>query len=400
MNLRTRLSQLRPQNATNEAIKPTLAELRARIERITAARPGARKRMSETELAQAVGGERIDDCLIAIDRVLPLDALPPCPANGEETRAAFEFFGYPCDPGEVVYLDTETTGLAGGTGTLAFVLGLARGSISGIQLRQLMLTRVHGEQTMLAAARAFVQGAAVLVSYNGKGFDGPLLAARYRLAGRADPFAAIRHWDLLATTRRAFGGHWPDCRLRTAEERLLGFTRVNDLPGALVPQAWFNWLRRGNGAELPRVIAHNHWDLVSLAALPRRLHRCYLDPIHHQSSLTAGARHLLEQGQKQSAFDHLLRHQPHLGVDDALLLARLAQQRGQWPLAISIWERLAGADTIEAIEKLAKYCEHRLRDWRRALAYTERLQALEPSCAAHGLRARRLARKRGESGRS
>ncbi len=91
--------------------------------------------------------------------------------------------------------------------------------------------------------------------FNGKSFDSPLLAARYRLGGKPDLFQPLHHVDLLHPTRRAFAGRWENCRLQTAERKLLGFTRVDDLPGAEAPEAWFHWLRLGITERLPALSA-------------------------------------------------------------------------------------------------------------------------------------------------
>ena len=105
------------------------------------------------------------------------------------------------------------------------------------------------------------------VSYNGKSFDLPLLATRLALA-RLAPLPAFRpHADLLHAVRVAYARHWPDCRLATAEARLLGRTRDNDLPGHAVPAAWTAFLREGDLRALPGLLLHNRLDLVSLAEL-------------------------------------------------------------------------------------------------------------------------------------
>ena len=144
-------------------------------------------------------------------------------------------------PGEVLpdgllFLDTETTGLAGGTGTLPFMVCLARIQAEQLQLGQWILTGFSGEAALLETVGSWIKPAAHLVSYNGKSFDVPLLVTRYRLARQADPFANKAHIDLLHLTRRACGHGWEDCRLQTAERLLLGFMRENDFPSHLIPQ--------------------------------------------------------------------------------------------------------------------------------------------------------------------
>ena len=120
---------------------------------------------------------------------------------------------------------------------------------------------------MIDEIRAFVSPGSCLVSYNGKSFDAPLIRTRARLLRAPDPLGEAEHVDLLHPVRRAFRSDWPDCRLRTAEERALGFSRVDDLPGSQVPEVFRRFMRFGDVGTLPKVLEHNRHDLVSLAAL-------------------------------------------------------------------------------------------------------------------------------------
>lgn len=169
--------------------------------------------------------------------------------------------------GDLLLLDTETSGLAGGAGTFAFLLGLGRVEGATLVVRQYLATRFAGEAAMLARLRESVAGAGCIVTFNGKSFDVPLLTGRFALRREAHPFGGLPHCDLLHAARRSLRTDWPDCRLRTAEERALGFERVDDLPGAEVPAVWQQWLARGNADGLPKVLEHNRADLVSLLAL-------------------------------------------------------------------------------------------------------------------------------------
>lgn len=169
--------------------------------------------------------------------------------------------------GDLLLLDTETSGLAGGAGTFAFLLGLGRVEGATLVVRQYLATRFAGEAAMLSRLREAVAQAGCIVTFNGKSFDVPLLVGRYALRREAHPFGGLPHCDLLHAARRGLRTDWPDCRLRTAEERALGFARVDDLPGAEVPAVWQQWLARGNADGLPKVLEHNRADLVSLLAL-------------------------------------------------------------------------------------------------------------------------------------
>lgn len=179
-------------------------------------------------------------------------------------------------PRDLLFFDTETTGLAGGTGTRAFMIGAAdwhrdaaRGE--GLRVRQLLMATMGAESTMLEVFAGWLSPTTVLSSYNGRCYDAPLLKTRYRLARRGDPLSALDHVDLLFPTRRRYRDTWENCRLATIERQLLRIQREDDLPGSEAPAAWLNYLRGGSARNLRRVGEHNHQDVVTLAQLFLRL---------------------------------------------------------------------------------------------------------------------------------
>jgi uncharacterized protein YprB with RNaseH-like and TPR domain len=169
------------------------------------------------------------------------------------------------------HIDTETTGLAGGTGTRAFMIGAADWRDGALRVRQLLCTQLRAERAMLECFAAWLRPDAVLSSYNGRCYDAPLLAARYRLARLPDPLRGLRHLDLLFPVRRRFRGEWENCRLATVERQWLGILREDDLPGSEAPRAWLDYVRGGDARDLRRVLAHNDQDLRTLGALMLRL---------------------------------------------------------------------------------------------------------------------------------
>jgi uncharacterized protein YprB with RNaseH-like and TPR domain len=173
----------------------------------------------------------------------------------------------PVHHANLLHFDTETTGLAGGTGTRAFMIGAADWVDGRFRLRQLTITTMAAENAMLRTFASWVAQDTTLVSYNGKCYDAPLLATRYRLARLANPLAGLLHLDLLHPVRRHWKGHWENCRLATAERQLLGVVREDDLPGSEAPAAWLTYLRGGSAANLRRVAHHNAQDLKSLAGV-------------------------------------------------------------------------------------------------------------------------------------
>lgn len=388
MDLKSRIGALRRQTGTvaEAPPEPNMGERIARL-RARAAGPGA---IDDAALAEAFDGEVIARGVVLVETRIPLhekhgqwplarlcDPLGALPDAQE------------CDPLRLVYFDTETTGLAGGTGTVAFLLGLARVHADAFVVRQYLLTRFTGEGALLAAAAEWIGQDAVLASYNGKSFDAPLLNARCRLAGVRDVYSRLPHIDLLYPTRRAFARRWPDCRLTTVEQKLLGLRRQGDIAGADIPQAWWNFLQRGDTRALRTVIRHNRWDLLSLAALPSALAQVHAVPGRHRADVLAIALHWSQRGEQGRAYALLQEHAGDLDPLGLLALARLHRRNRAWPSARGIWEELADDGHPEAVEALAKYHEHITRDFAAARHYAGRL----PGGPEHERRRRRLADK-------
>lgn len=313
----------------------------------------------------------------------------------------FDAPAWEADPGgrgrPLVFLDTETTGLSGGTGTLVFLCGLAQVVDQAIVVEQLLLTRPSSEAAWLEAMAQRMPADATLVSFNGKAFDVPLLTARHALHRRRCPFAGKPHWDLLAPTRRAFDTRWPDCRLQTAEKRLLGIARVDDLPGSFAPAAFTTLLRTGDSSLVQRVIEHNRHDLVALAHLLVALDRVYREPERFDADLDAVARKLIDLGQRERA-GQVLEHAVATQTAARRTLAELRRRERRWDAAGEQWSALAARNCVHAIEALAKLEEHVRRNPARALAHAEQLAALEPVNPRHRRRIERLTAKIGRSG--
>ena len=221
----------------------------------------------------------LDDILpgIAIaEGVRRIDHLPIPLSNRRLTFDRPEFADVISE--SLLALDTETTALAGGTGTRAFVIGIAQWRANAITVTQWLLSELRGEAAMLEAFTRSIQShvadhasGCTLLSYNGKSYDMPLLRTRWRLARQPDPTESLPHLDLLHPVRRAYRGVWENCRLATIERQLLGIVREDDLPGSEAPSAFTNWLRFGDHRNLVRVLEHNRQDVVSLVRLAGRM---------------------------------------------------------------------------------------------------------------------------------
>jgi len=183
----------------------------------------------------------------------------------------------------LICLDTETTGLATASGTLAFLIGLGWWQQSRFRQVQLLLPDHADEPGFLDELRRHIPGEGWLVTYNGRGFDWPLLEARYRMI-RAGPPAHRGHLDLLPLVRRLFRHRMPDARLQTAEGHLLGLTRRHDVAGWEIPARYLQFLRDGDPALLLAVVRHNHEDVRSLARLLTHVEQGFGDPVARRTA--------------------------------------------------------------------------------------------------------------------
>ena len=193
-------------------------------------------------------------------------AVCPPPCLDAVGRVAHAFADAPPAVDGLLFLDTETTGLSGGTGTLAFLVGLAWWEPAGLRTRQLFLPSPGGERALLHDLAATLERFTTLVTYNGNSFDLPLLRTRGILARRRDLFAGQRSLDLLPVSRRLWGRRLPDCRQQTVEADLgWGGRGAADIPGALIPQAWLAFVREGRRGPLVSGLEHNRWDREGMA---------------------------------------------------------------------------------------------------------------------------------------
>ena len=390
--LASKLSKLRSQAGQLSGAIVDGSTFRAEFERRTLAR-GVRQQSPRREivpqgLASLVGGREVEEGLTVIERRIPVSELHGAGPIASGLAQALSYFDY--SDAKPLFLDTETTGLAGGTGTMVFLVGLMKLVGDELEFAQCLLTRFQGESALLDYTARFARETDLLVSYNGKSFDLPLLATRFRLAGIQNPFETYPHLDLLHATRRAFRRVWPDCTLRSAERRLIGFERVDDLPGSMAPQVWFDWIREQRVEQMPGVVEHNALDVLSMSALTCALHGVYAQPAERLIDHRGVARYLSMRLGDGEAYEYLLAHRPQLDVESALELARLARRRRHWQVAVESWRPLAAKGHTQAIECLAKYYEHIVCDLTSALQFTETLLEIDGACERYAQRHRRL----------
>ncbi|HEX6210784.1 MAG TPA: ribonuclease H-like domain-containing protein [Methylomirabilota bacterium] len=297
----------------------------------------------------------------------------------------------PGPPRPLLFVDLETTGIAGGAGTYAFLVGCARFEPHGFRVSQFFLPTYQQERPLLALVDALVRRAAGLVTYNGRTFDVPVLETRFQFNRVPPPFAGLAHVDMLHPARRLWRGAagapgaWPQtdsCRLIALERVLFGVRRIGDVPGFEIPGRYFEFMRSGNALPLEPVMEHNRLDLLSLAVMTARALRLLTDApaasASARESLGSGAllaragRHdLAERCYRDAAERARYERGPDAVQVRAEALRALAlgwRRAGRFAEAADAWQAIAGdrwaPATIrrEALEALAIHHEHRSRD--------------------------------------
>jgi len=285
---------------------------------------------------------------------------------------------------DAAFLDVETTGLSGGTGTYVFLVGLGTFDDGAFRLRQFFLADLSGERAMLAAVAEALASRGAIVSFNGRCFDLPLLDTRLLLNRLPLPCEGLPHLDLLYPARRLYRGRLPSCRLAVLESVLLRVAREDDVPGWAIPSLYFDYLRAGRAGPLRHVFRHNALDILSLVTLAAHLGGLAAGSAPRQpEDVLALARWdesegcLTEAaGLYQAALDDDgLQGEPRSHARRRL--AYLCRRLGRREDAKRLWRRQAGdggplGQRLEALVELAKLEEHRLRDYAAAEALTRR----------------------------
>ena len=283
-------------------------------------------------------------------------------------------------PERWAFLDTETTGLAGGSGTVAFLVGVGVISSGGFKLKQYFLREPAEEASMLAALANDLAEFDVLVTYNGKSFDVPLLETRFTMNRRKAPFTRLKHVDLLYGARRLWRLKLESCRLQELEQRILGHERVGDVGGGFIPNLYFDYLRNGDAAPLEPVLFHNAIDILSLACLTAIIPQAIRQPemLKHGEELAGLARWFRNEDRLEDAAS-LMRLALKKPMCDELvwetlwLLADVERKLGRHDAALAGWSELstvANPYQAHALERLAMHYERREKNAALALEFT------------------------------
>jgi uncharacterized protein YprB with RNaseH-like and TPR domain len=293
-----------------------------------------------------------------------------------------------CQPQSFAFIDTETTGLSGGAGTYAFLVGIGRFEGQDFRLAQFFMRDPIEEPAQLAAIESFLAPCQVLVSFNGKAFDIPLLRTRYITHGWPVPFVDTAHVDLLHLARRLWRDRLPSRTLGNLEVQILGAVRTEeDVPGWKIPYLYFDYLR-GDVEPLKSVFYHNAMDILSLAALFSHMTGLLADPlnggIEHGLDILALARLFEGMGNLEMATRLYLRGLeqdiPGPNLLDAIQRLALIHKRQQdLQSAIALWEQAARREHLLAHIELAKIYEHQARDYTQAIYWTQ--TAIDLACS-------------------
>jgi uncharacterized protein len=299
--------------------------------------------------------------------------------------------GSPVRAGQLLFFDTETTGLGLGAGNVPFMIGLGFGEAEGFAVEQLFIRNPAEELAMLAYLKPFMEKYPYLVSYNGKSFDWPLLKNRFVMNRMKDGIAEPLHFDFLYPSRSLWKNTLPSCRLGKVEEAQLGFHRVDDVPGSMAPTLYFLYLAEKRPGDIGPVFIHNEYDILSLAGLAVLFAGTlagYGDPVSKSPEEKYRLGLWLHKMRKEELSQEILTLLVAelcmaIPADVQPLLVPLAghyKQLGAWEEAVDLWERSIQAvkdsgtrasPPLEPYIELSMYYEHRIKDYMSALMYAE-----------------------------
>jgi len=368
-------------------------DLRQQLERLLSGQLGSnhlqrRPRRPSPPIEELVGGTVMETehgpCVV-VDRVYPAGYehgrvnISAALTHSPETVAAIgrdpslEALNVPTS----AFLDVETTGLAGGAGTYAFLVGIGRFEGHDFHLRQVFMRDYGEEPALVALLEETLEPLSGIVSFNGKAFDVPLLESRFILSRRRFPLSSVPHLDLLHTARRLWRVRLESCRLSTLETEILGLEREGDVPSYLVPQIYFDYLRYGYVEPLRGVFYHNTQDILSLAALTALSCKLFDDPlcaaIDCGEDLYSLGKLYTQVGLRQRA-EQALRAALDTPVPEDLRkqavyhLSFHLKRQERWSEALELWHLAIEENhgRLYPFVELAKYYEHRAKDLGRA----------------------------------
>ena len=320
--------------------------------------------------------EHKKDPFFCREHIVPLNSLCGIETSTFDEILSLDplFTGKAWDIRRVLFLDTETTGLSGGAGTVAFEVGLGFIEPRGMVIRQYVMRDYSEEPAMMAEIASLISRFDTIVSFNGKSFDLPLLESRMVMSRIRLPLTQMPHLDLLHASRRVYKLRLKRCSLSALEEAVLGCGRHDDLPGSQVPQRYFDYMKTGEFALLEDVLRHNYEDVRSLACLTGHLCRVFKNPetLTHAEDLFGVGKTLLRTGKTERARRcfRILGHSS-LSSQAHMVLETSYKKEKHWAETVSICQSMiaSGSGGVWPYIELAKYYEHIHKDIAKALQY-------------------------------
>ena len=394
MDLKERLNRLTSISKPEEKSKSeVLSDLRQKLDRLLEPRKSYHKKVTlpiekwvkgevvstpegETFLAKEAFTHDFRYGEMTLSEILSLPTYPAHLLSKDERLKEL-------DLRRTLFLDTETTGLTGGTGTLAFLIGLGFFQGDTFVIHQLFMRDYSEERASLFLLKNLLDSFQFLITFNGRHYDIPLLETRFILSRTASGIREMPNFDLLFPSRKIWKGAYDNCRLVTLESNLLGMSREDDIPSEWIPQLYFDYLRTGDAQKIYRVFHHNRMDILAMVGLTGRIHLVYHDP--EAARPRKGIEHFAlgrlfwDHGSIEKAIPcfevALNRCDDDLGWEVLKWLSRAFRKTGQGERARSLWEEMATwhrkKDAFPYVE-LAKYHEHRLKDFETAIAYVDK----------------------------
>lgn len=282
----------------------------------------------------------------------------------------------------ILFIDTETTGLMGGTGTVSFLIGIGYFNNEEFVVEQYLMRDYDEETAMLIDIKEILKRHDIVVSFNGKSFDLPLIKTRLILNQLKNPEFNL-HVDLLHSARRLWS-FLDSCSLNSLEENILDFERIDDIPGHLIPGLYFKFLENKDLKKLVPILEHNRYDILSLVTLFTHLKEIHLDNIDNLSPHELYQMGRIQEKNKnyESCINYL---EKSIKDTEQKFLEYKAMKKLSWQYkrvdryqeAVEIWQEMIKKSTLDTFPyvEMAKFFEHREKDYEQALFYTN--QAIE-----------------------
>ncbi|MFQ5636390.1 MAG: ribonuclease H-like domain-containing protein [bacterium] len=279
-----------------------------------------------------------------------------------------------------LFIDTETSGLSGGAGTFAFLVGIGYFKNEFFRIVQFFMNDFTEEHPLLHELNSVVDNHEFVVSYNGKCFDVPLLESRHVYHRINSPLTRLAHLDLLHAVRRLWKHELPDCSLGTAEEAVLAVRRQGDIPGYLIPHIYFEYMRTGNPNPLKPIFYHNQQDILSMVGLLVRMLRIFENPLQEcvkSGQVLAIAKVYEALKRFKDANDlyegYLTKNSSDRKKEILFRIALNYKKLADWSKAAQVWRECLASHPYHPLPyiELAKYLEHRKNEPDRAIKLVE-----------------------------